>query len=306
MFKRVNILSVSRDLIFSRLFFIFSFLVILICGCASPSSLRNYGAAVALQGQALTDAVLSCYDDLAKQKSIDKNQQDFIKIVTSPNPAYTLPDTQPKDFSRQLAPRVQAYQALRKAYELFHQISDPSFGNQTKIATESLLSSINTLKNIPDLPNSVKTLLSSLSDLLVEQIQANYIKQHNAILLKFCEAYRELWEQDMPYWKQYLERVYKDYVDGLNSLDPARFDEKQLNEIIKEPFTKDIKIGLYKLQKRNISEAERQKLEAKLDSVNRAFGFLCAAHAELAKDKPSLYDVIYTLDLIQSILKEVK
>lgn len=306
MFKRINILSVPGDLIFRRLFFIFYFLVIIICGCASPSSVRNLGTAVALQGQALTDAALDSYNSLAQQKSIDKSQQDFIKIVTSPKPASTLPDTQPKDFSLQLTPRIQTYQELRKAYEVFHRLSDPSFADQTKNATESLLSSIKTLQDIPDLPSSVKNLLPTLSALLIETIQAAEIRKHNAILLEFCKVYRELWIQDMPAWKEYLGRVYKDYADGLISLEPARFEEKRLNEIVKEPFYKDINVGLYKLQKRNISEAKRQELEAKLDSVTRALGLLCAAHSELAKEKPSLADVIYTLDLIQSILKEVK
>lgn len=306
MFKRVNILSVPGDLIFRRLSFIFYFLVILICGCASPSSVRNLGTAVALQGQALTDAALDSYNRLAQQKLIDKSQQDFIKIVTSPNPAFALPDTQPKDFSLQLTPRVQAYQELRKAYEAFHRISDPSFADQTKNATESLLSSIRTLKDIPDLPGSVKNLLPTLSALLIETIQSAEIRKHNAILLEFCRVYRELWVQDIPSWKEYLRRVYKDYADGLISLEPARFEEKRLNEIVKEPFSKDINVGLYKLQKRNISEAKRQELEAKLDSVTRAFGLLCAAHSELVKEEPSLADVICTLDLIQSILKEVK
>jgi hypothetical protein len=307
MFKYVNIISIPRDLIFRRLSFLFSFLVIFICGCPSPSlSVRNLGTAVALQGQELTDAALDSYNSLEQQKSIDKSQQDFIKIVTSPNPAYTLPDAKPRDFSLQLTKRVEAYQELRKVYEAFQRISEPSFADQTKNATESLLSSIEGLGNISDRPSSVTNLLPTLSALHIETIQAAKIREHNAILLKLCESYQELWVQEIPVWKKYLGEVYKDYADGLTSLDPARFEEKRLNEIVKEPFTKDINIGLYKLQKRNISEAKRQELEAKLDSVTRAFKLLCAVHSELAKENPSLADAIYTLDLIQSILKEVK
>ncbi|MEW6161847.1 MAG: hypothetical protein AB1606_00775 [Nitrospirota bacterium] len=294
----------NRDLFFRRLFFIF--LVILINGCASQSSVRNLGVAVVLQGQALTDAALESYSILYQQKSIDKSQQDFIKIVTSPKPAFTLPDTQPKDFSLQLNPRVKAYQELRKVYEAFHRISDLSFADQTKNATESLHKSIRSLKDIPDLPSPVSNIFPKLSALMIETIQAAEIRKHNAILLEFCKAYRELWEQDIPLWKDYLERVYKDYADGLISLNPTSFDEKQLSEIVKEPFSKEIKVGLYKLQKRGISEAKRQEIEAKLDSITRAFGFLAAAHSELAKEEPSLTDLMYIVDSIQSILKEVK
>lgn len=272
-------------------------------GCLAPKNVRSLGSAIALQGKNVSTSALTVYDDLGKQQDVDKSQQDFIKVVTSPNPASpNLPDSKSRPFTKQLQPRVEAYQALLKTYSTFQILTDKSFGDQAKTAADSLFTSYNSIKAVPDLPGIVTSALPSVLGLITEAKQARDIRKHNRALTELCKLYRELWEQDLPIWRDYLNRVYGDFSNGLSSLDASRFDEQRLAEVVNEPFSKEINVGLYKIHQRNAAFEKRDTILAKLQLVNQALGQLESAHIELVKAKPSLPDALAALDTIQSLL----
>lgn len=281
-------------------------LAIFACGCAAKSA-RSMGAAVALRGQAVADAALEAYESLEQQQAIDKRQQDFIRVMTNPNPnPSTLPDAPAPDFKLQLAPRMRAYRALRDAYTVFHQISDTSFGAETRKATAALTESLSNLKAIGDLPPSVSGALAGLSDLVVQSVQAGEIRKHNRLLLQVTERYRLLWDADLPTWRDYVRRVYKDYADPIGSVPGDRFDPKAVGDLVKDPVAAPLKVQLYKLQLRDAARVKADELETRLRDVGRALQLLENAHAELAKDRPSLVDATELVDAIRGLLEPPK
>lgn len=280
-------------------------LAIVASGCAAKTT-RNLGAAVALRGQSVADAAVGSYDALEQQQALDKRQQDFIKILTSPNPTAANPDTKAQDFSQQFQARARAYRALRAAYAAFHQLSDRAFGTETASATTALAQSITSLKGISDLPKGVVPLISGLSNLAVQGVQAGEIQKHNRILLGISQAFRTLWEDELPLWQAYLSRIYNDFADPIGSVPTDRFDPKGVSELVKEPFTPVLRIQLYKLQLRDDARRRRDELDARLRDVGRALRLLESAHAELAMTTPSIADVTELVDTIRALIEPLK
>jgi hypothetical protein len=280
--------------------------VVLLSGCAAKTT-RTLGAAVALRGQAVADAALKAYEALEQQQAIDKRQQDFIRVLTNPNPnPSTLPDAPAPNFTLQLAPRIRAYLALRDAYTAFHRIADTAFGTDTGMATAALTASLSNLKAIGDLPQSVSGALAGLSDLVVQAVQAGQIRKHNRLLLEISQRYRLLWEADVPVWLDYVRRIYKDYADPIGTVPADRFDQRAVGELVKEPVAPALKMQLYKLQLRDTARLKGEELEDRLREVGRALQLLESAHAELAKSRPSIVDATELVDSIRTLLEPPK
>jgi hypothetical protein len=275
-------------------------------GCAARAT-RSLGAAAALKGQAVADAALRSYELIEQQQVVDKQQQDLVKILTAPNLTLpTLPDSPAPDFGLQLAPRVAAYRALRDSYKLFQQLADPVYSEQAARATDALTTSINNLNGIGDLPAGVAGAAKKLTGLAVGAVQAGKIRDHNRILLSMAETYRELWEADLPVWRDYFGRIHKDFADPVSNLSVDRFDQRAVDSVVKEPFIPAIRLQIYKLQMRDASRKRAAELEDQLLSVGRAFRLLESAHVELTKEKPSVTDVIELLDNIRAVIEPVK
>jgi hypothetical protein len=281
-------------------------LAVFLTGCAARAT-RSMGAAVALRGQAVADAALKAYESLEQQRAIDKRQQDFIRVLTNPNPnPAALPDAPAPDFKLQLTPRMRAYRGLREAYTAFHQISDTAFGAETKKATAALTESLSNLKAIGDLPPTVSNALAGLSDLVMQALQAGEIRKHNRLLLQITERYRLLWEADLPIWRDYVRRVYKDYADPIGSLPADKFDARAVGDLVKDPVAAPLKIQLYKLQLRDTARVKADELDTRLRDVGRALQLLENAHAELAKERPSIVDATELVDAIRGLLEPPK
>jgi hypothetical protein len=275
-------------------------------GCA-PRTTRTLGAAAAVKGQAVADAALRSYEVIEQQQAVDKHQQDLVKILTAPNPSVpALPDSPAPDFAVQLEPRVAAYRALREAYVLFQRLADPGYSEQASRAAEALTTSINSLNGIRDLPGGASTTAKKLTELAVGAVQAGKIREHNRILLSICEAYRELWEAELPVWRDYYDRIYKDFADPISNLSLDRFDAKAVDGVVKEPFAPPLRVQIYKLQMRDGARQRAAEIEAQLVSVGRAFRLLESVHAELAKQKPSIPDVTELLDQVRAALEPVR
>ena len=280
--------------------------VVLLSGCAAKTT-RTMGAAVALRGQAVADAALKTYEALEEQQAIDKRQQDYISVLTNPNPnPSTLPDASAPNFSLQLAPRMRAFRALRDAYTAFHRIADTSFGTDTATATAALTTSLSNLKAIGDLPQSVSSALAGLSDLVVQAVQAGQIRKHNRLLLEITQRYRVLWEADVPVWVDYVRRIYKDFAVPIGTVPVDRFDQRAVSELVKEPVAPALKMQLYKMQLRDAARLKGEELEDRLREVGRALQLLESAHAELAKARPSIVDATELVDSIRALLEPPK
>jgi hypothetical protein len=277
-------------------------LPLLLTGCLRTAAVRTLGSAVAMKGKDVSSSALSVYDELAKQADIDRAQQDYIKVVTSPDPERgRLPDTQSRPFARQLEPRIAAYRALLDAYSKYQTLSGKDFGKQTETAAGSLLTGMKSLSGVPDLPSAVTTLLPKVAGMIMEAQRAKDIRKYNRALVELSTAYQSLWDRDLPIWKQYLERIYGDYADGFKSVDVTRFDRAALAGAVKDPFTVEIKMGLYKLQMRNDAFRQRDALIGRLDQVSESFRQLESGQAELMKAKPNVADALAELDQINSI-----
>jgi hypothetical protein len=140
-------------------------------GCLAPKTVRPLGSAIAIKGQQVSSAALDAYSELAKQPAVDRSQQNFIKVATSPNPASINLSTTNANMALQLAPRVAAYRVLLNTYATYQTLTDSNFGNQIGSASSSLLASFNALKSIPDVPSSISGVISGLAAEITEAQQ---------------------------------------------------------------------------------------------------------------------------------------
>lgn len=272
-------------------------------GACAARSTRNLGAGVAVQGQAVTEAAMDSYQALAAEQDADRRQQEFIRIITDPNPApESLPSVEATSFDRELATRMRAWRALGEVYALFQQLADPAFSDQAGAASQALASSVANLKGVGSPAPGLATIVGRLGSLIAAGVQAGKVREHNLVLMELARGYRELWNDDLPAWERYVAQVNDTYARQLASIPLERFDLKAIGSEIKEPYPPATRAQLYKVQLRDAARARGAALTARLRAVGRALAALEQAHTELAKQEPSIADVALLVDDIRALI----
>ncbi|NWJ52095.1 MAG: hypothetical protein HXX14_14665 [Bacteroidetes bacterium] len=280
------------------------FIIILLTSCSS-TKIIELSAKVSAEGIEVSQKGLDVYATLSKQADIDKYQQDKIKVLTHPSPAImALPNTAVQDFSKQLEPRIKAYQSLLSTYQAFNLLTDSKYGDKTKEAVNTLANSYNSIEKLPDLPTSVSSKLPEISKILTQAIQAKKIKIHNEVLYRLTELYLLLWNNDLKTWNEYLDAIYNTYALGLNSVDSKKFDVKKISQDLKEPYSDDaVIILIYRLNNRNEIIRQRDVIKKQLSDFGKALSAINKAHSEIAKEKTDISDVVSSLNTIENLLK---
>lgn len=286
--------------------------ILIICalffsGC-DEAAVRQVGAKVGMRGQDVSSAAITALSNLADLEAVDYSQRTVAAIIVQPPQTLnTLPTVEHNDqLLEQIQLRIAAYRQFGKAYAALHRLSETAFADQAEAAQTELVNSVNAIKNIPDLPASVSSLIPAVTGLIVDRKQAREIKKHNQTLHRLSEAYKALWVADRPTWNAYLERVRGAYVNSLNSVPVDRFDEKKLREVTTMPYTSGYLANLFKAQEAARLDQNKQQLIGQVDAVDEAFRLLVISHKELASQKPSYSDVIAYLDRIVTVLQDVK
>lgn len=285
----------------------FSFLLLLV-SCVSPKIIELGGKA-STKGQEVSQNGIDILKVLSQQAAIDKSQQDKITVLTDPDPArMPLPDTKVKnDFPKALDERMSAYQSLLNTYKAFSLLTDSKYSDKTQEATIASQDSYNAISILPDIPATVSALLPKVAKTISQHIQARKIKKHNEILFALSEVYAKLWEEDKKTWNAYIDRVYDDYITGLNGVKSSRYDAKKISENDKEPFSDTPTVILmYRLNKRDELNKEKNKLKKSLNDFGKVLNELNKAHAEISKSKTEILDAIKTMNTIENLLKEME
>lgn len=280
------------------------FIIILLTSCSS-TKIIELSAKVSAEGIEVSQKGLDVYATLSKQADIDKYQQDKIKVLTHPSPAImALPNTAVQDFSKQLEPRIKAYQSLLSTYQAFNLLTDSKYGDKTKEAVNTLANSYNSIEKLPDLPTSVSSKLPEISKILTQAIQAKKIKIHNEVLYRLTELYLLLWNNDLKIWNDYIDSIYNTYSLELNSVDSKKFDVKKISQDLKEPYSDDaVIILIYRLNNRNEIIRQRDMIKKQLSDFGKALSAINKAHSEIAKEKTDISDVVSSLNTIENLLK---
>ncbi len=233
-------------------------------------------------------------NEKAIKNFIDESQQNKVAILTNPNPGtMTLPNKHSRNFVKQLQPRLNAYKSLLNVYQEFNLLTDSKFGDKTKDAASALITSFNSINQLPDLPSAVSSMLPEVSKTISQSIQAKKVKKHNEILLAITNAYLKLWTEEEPLWDAYIDAVYDDYSSGLNSVPSEYFGAEKIKQNNVEPYSNDtIVILMYRLDKRDEIIIQKNDLKKQLSDFGKALADLDKAHAELAKEKTDISDVI--------------
>lgn len=280
-------------------------LIMLLTSCGSARMIELSGKA-SLKGVEVSQQALEVFDLLSQQADIDKLQQDKVKILTHPNPsAMPLPDTKTQDFSKQIVPRIKAYQSLLNTYKAFGLLTDNQFGEKTREAFASLQESYNAIEKLPDLPATVSDKLPEVAKMVSQSIQAKKIKKHNLVLYNLSQLYLTLWNEDQKIWNDYIDLIYNTYASGLNTVDSKRFDIEKIKSESKEPFSDEaIVVLLYRLNYRNEILKQRNTVKKQLSDFGKALSELNQVHAEIAKTKTNISDVTSLLNSIENMLKQ--
>jgi len=279
-------------------------IIILLTSCSS-TKIIELSAKVSAEGIEVSQKGLDIYATLSKQADIDKYQQDKIKVLTHPSPAImALPNTVVQDFTKQLEPRIKAYQSLLNTYQEFNLLTDSKYGDKTKEAVNTLANSYNSIEKLPDLPPSVSSKLPEISKILTQANQAKKIKIHNEALYRLTELYLLLWNDDLKIWNEYIDAIYNTYALALNSVDSKKFDVKKISQDLKEPYSDDaVIILIYRLNNRNEIIRQRDVIKKQLRDFGKALSAINKAHSEIAKEKTDISDVVSSLNTIENLLK---
>ncbi|MCD0467859.1 hypothetical protein [Flavobacterium sp. ENC] len=280
-------------------------LVLFLTSCSS-SKIIELGNATAAKGMDVSQKAQGIYATLSEQSAIDKSQQDEVKVLTHPSPStMALPDTKAPDFSRQLQPRIQAYQNLFEVYKAFSLLTDPKYSDKTKEAMTALQDSYDAIEKMPDLPSDVKTKLPNVLKMAGEAVQAKEVKKNNEILYVLSEVYLELWNADKPTWNDYIDLIYNSYAEGLNTVDSKRYDVSKISQSNSGPYSDSATIILmYRLQNRDDIMKQKNDLKKQLDAFGQALQELTKAHAEIARQSTDISAVISSLNKIEELLKD--
>lgn len=280
----------------------------LLCFFASCTSTKviDLGRKASLKGTEVAQKGLDLYAVLAQQADLDKSFRDEVKILTNPNPStMALPDTRVTDFSKQLAPRIKAYQGLLHTYKAFSLLTSAGHGDKTQQATAALQESYNAIGQLPDLPEKVSSKLPEVSKSIMHAVQAKKIKAHNEVLSALSSLYLALWEADQPAWNDYIERVYGDYAKDLNAVDTKRYDLKKIQDELKGPYSDDsVLLLMYRLRKRDEIMKQKNALKKQLNDFGKALNELNQAHVEMARSKTDVADVTNLLRSIETHLTQ--
>ncbi|PZU88631.1 MAG: hypothetical protein DI529_05385 [Chryseobacterium sp.] len=284
---------------------IFLILILILTSCAS-SKIIELGGKASTEGVDVSQKAIDVYSTLSNQRDIDKSQQDKVKVLTNPKPeTMNLPNTDSRDFSIQLEPRINAYKSLLKVYKAFALLTDNKYSDKTQEAVNALQDSYNSIDKLPDLSSTVSEKLPSVAKLITEAIQAKQIKKHNEILYGLSQAYLALWNADKPTWNEYIDRIYNDYSEELNTVVSKRYDAKKISQDNKEPYSDEaIIILMYRLRNRDEIAKQRDDIKKQLNDFGKALEELSRVHSEIAKQKTDVSIVISSINKIEELLKE--
>lgn len=284
----------------------YGMILLLVCGTAcDTAAIRKLGAAVAAQAQLTCDKAISAYDHLDNWQARMEEEEIKLKLITHPlqdNLQITQVGTTVKRLELQIELRRQAYRALRNTYQAFNRLTDEAYAKSASEATSSLLGSINAIKQIPDIPEEPKGIVSRLVGEIVSQVQAKKIRQHNEQLSKLAEAYKVLWEADRPIWEKHLDDTSKIAASGIDGLLESLMNMERLNKIVNTPYVDSLNFRFYKQQGISSLHTERDKLKKEIGAVGKAFGLLADAHGELRKERPVFDNIVDFLTSIKNVL----
>jgi len=282
------------------------FLVIVLLSSCASTKIIELGSKATIKGTEVSEKALDIFTLLSQQANIDKSQQDKIKVLTNPDPAtMRLPDTKVQDFSKEIAPRVKAYQSLLSTYKAFTLLTDSKYGDKIQESVSALQESYNLIKNLPNLPTTVSTKLPGVSKIITQAIQAKKIKVHNQILFSLTQLYITLWDEDQKIWNDYIDRIYNDYAQSLNSVSSKRYNAKKISENSNEPYSDESTVILiYRLDKRDKIIKQKNEIKNQFNDFGKALKELNQVHGEISKSKTNVTDVINMLSSIENLLKQ--
>ena len=276
----------------------------MLSSCAS-TKIIELGGKASTKGMEVSQKALDVYTVLYQQAEIDKSQRDKITVITNSNPAImSLPNNVVPSFSEELAPRVEAYQSLLNTYKAFTLLTDPKYGDKTQEAVSALQKSYNSIEKIPNLPSTVSAKLPKVSKIITQEIQAKQIKKHNQILFDLTQLYIAAWDEDQKFWNEYIDLIYNNYSNRLDSLDVKKYDAKKITKNAEEPYNEEIVILMFRLEKRDKIVKQKNEIKKQLNDFGKALKELNKVHGEITKSKTDVSDVINMLNTIENLLKQ--
>ena len=111
----------------------------------------------------------------------------------------------------------------------------------------------------------------------------------------------------MPAWNRAIEGAYvMELPQSLLSLSDGDFDQAAVAKLVPEPLSLPLKMRLYRMKILTDADSAARAAEKPLADVSTALGSVEDAHEELAKDQPSITDVLTYVDQAIELSKSVE
>jgi len=281
-------------------------LIALFSHCSTSRNTVKLGNKVAQSGSALVAQVLKSYDLIAQLSTVDKKQQDLIRLLSYPNPAaMQLPDTRGRSL-KYLPPKIAAFQSLKLVYAHYEELSDAASKDQINAASAALVASYVAITQLPAIPTSVQQMIPEGAADLTLGNQANKVREQNEAIRKLTSAYFEVWKKDVAPFKAYANRIYKDYYDAVLALPNSRFNPAAIQQYTGTPYRGDYNVISYKMKVRDDALGAIDNVNQTLDQTTDAFQQLIAAHNELSQKPVSQSNIINLTNSMNNTLSKLK
>jgi hypothetical protein len=288
------------------------------CAIFSPRT-GPLAVSAASAGNAATDAALRSYGDLEGLYLTELRSRKTGDLLTHPGkPDYTKLATMSDDEKRLAAAwaesietRRQAARNLQQAYSAFNRLAQGEFGANTEAAITRLNSAVSSFAAARGHPfpngGPIPDFVGSGANLVIQGLQARAIRQHNRNLAELVRQFHALWDADVPAWNRAIDGAYvMELPPSLLSLSDSDFDQAAVGRLVTEPLSQPLKMRLYRMKILSDATSAASAAKAPLADVSEALRAVEHAHEELAKDQPSITDVLTYVDHAIELSKSVE
>jgi hypothetical protein len=290
------------------------------CAALSPRTVplaQNAASA----GIAATNAALKSYDQLDDLYGMELRSRKTGDVLTNPGridyskAASLSPKEEAIAVKRaeSIELRREAARNLQETYRAFNRLTSGEFGNDASVAISQLNSTAASLAAAAHHPlregGPIPSIAGGAAQLIIGGFQARDIRRHNRALAELVREFRSLWDSDLRVWEQEIDAAYvMELPKSLAGLADSDFDQGAVARMVSEPLSPALKLRLYRMKILNDAAGDAEAAKGQLRDVSAALGATEDAHEELAKDHPSLTDVVgyvdHAIELSKSAEKE--
>jgi len=224
-----------------------------------------------------------------------KYNKEIISILnTKSNNSET---TESLEYTGNTQTKLLALAALKKVYLRYDSSTDKTF----KLADSDLNITIENACNLLKELNISEDVNLNIEKIL-KFIESNSFDE-NIVIQLLTEQYIEMWATDTQIWQLLMNKNYKEFSNGIDSISNEVFNEEKLTKFVYEPYQgKDILVNIYKLNLKDEAYKDKTNIIKNLNDIIWGLDIINQINSEYIKHEPDLKFVEKNVDGLNDYL----